>query len=87
MSQADIDAFVERVIAQKNKQITDEVFLLIQNDRIFMRDYLRLIEENNFNVVNMRIGKLVKTAYNLTNDQSRNDTPTSTLIKSFQEFE
>ena len=87
MSQAKIDTFVKKVVAHKNKQITDEVFLLIQNNRSFMREYLRLVEEDGLNAVNMRIGKQVKEAYNLTNTQVRNYKPTSTLIESFQGFE
>jgi hypothetical protein len=72
MSQAKIDIFVKKVVAYKNKQITDEVFLLIQNNRSFMREYLRLVEEDDLNAVNMRIGKQVKETYNLTNAQNRN---------------
>jgi hypothetical protein len=87
MSQVQIDAFVKKVIDHKNKQITDEVFLLIQNDRKFMREYLRLVETDKLNVVNMRIGKQVKAAYNLTNAATRNSKPTSTLIESFQDFQ
>jgi hypothetical protein len=87
MSQTQIDAFIKEVIDHKNKQITDEVFLLIQNDRKFMREYLRLVETDKLNVVNMRIGKQIKDAYKLTNTKTRNSKPTSMLIESFQDLE
>ncbi|MCL2800704.1 MAG: hypothetical protein FWD28_02980 [Treponema sp.] len=83
----EIDEFASKVIAEKNKCITDEIFLMIQNDPVLMREYLRLIEEHKLNPVNMKIGKEIKKAYNLTNEQSRNEKPRSTLIKSYQEFE
>jgi hypothetical protein len=86
MSLANIDIFVKKVIDQKNKQITDEVFLQIQNDHIFMQEYLRLVETDTLDVVNMRIGKQVKEAYKLENALDRNNEPTSTLIQSYQEF-
>jgi hypothetical protein len=85
MPQANIDAFVKKVIAHKNKEITDEVFLLIQNDRKFMREYLRLVETDGLDAVNKRIGRQIKEEYNLQNAADRNSEPISTLIESFQE--
>jgi hypothetical protein len=38
-----IKDLVDKVISCKNKTITDEVFLLIQNDRLFMQEYLELV--------------------------------------------
>ncbi|MDR0769315.1 MAG: hypothetical protein LBE71_05375 [Dysgonamonadaceae bacterium] len=78
--------FVDKVISCKNKTITDEVFLLIQNDKHFMQEYLQLIHEKGLDVVNKYIGKKVKQKYKLTDD-GRNKSPKSTLISSHQEFE
>jgi hypothetical protein len=39
MSNAIVD-FADEVIRQKNKSITDEIFLLIQNDKDLMQKYL-----------------------------------------------
>lgn len=82
-----INDFIDEVIGVKNKTITDEIFLLIQNDKTLMQRYLRLVEENTLDVVNRQIGKRIKKQYNLSNDINRNDSPKSTLISSHQEFE
>ncbi|GHV16066.1 hypothetical protein FACS189493_1190 [Spirochaetia bacterium] len=79
---------VDDVIACKNKTISDEVFLLIQNNKDFMQKYLRLVEEKGLGVVNRYIGQAVWRKYNLTPDSgSINTEPKSTLISSYQEFE
>jgi hypothetical protein len=43
----EITDFVDEVIACKNKTITDEVFLLIQNNKGLMQKYLQLVEEKD----------------------------------------
>jgi tRNA(Arg) A34 adenosine deaminase TadA len=83
----EIKDLVEEVIAKKNKTITDEVFLLIQNDRDFMQKYLQLVHEKSLKTVNQQIGKMVMKRYGLTPNRGRNDEPESTLISSHQEFE
>jgi len=82
----EIKVLVDKVIAHKNKKITDEFFLLIQNDRIFMQEYLELVHEKGLDVVNRHIGKMVMQKYNLTPDEGRNTEPKSTLISTHQEF-
>ena len=82
----DIKALVDKVIACKNKTITDEVFLLIQNNKDFMQEYLGLVHEKGLDVVNRHIGKMVMQNYHLTPDNGRNTKPKSTLISSYQEF-
>ncbi len=79
--------FVNEVISIKNKSITDEIFLLIQNDKTLMQQYLKLVQEKGLDVVNRQIGKMIKVHYNLSNDKNRNESPKSTLISSHQEFE
>ena len=84
----EIKDLVDEVIAQKNKTITDEVFLLIQKNRDFMQKYLQLVHEKGVQTVNQHIGKMVMTKYNLTPDTGRNTEPESTLIAdSHQEFQ
>jgi hypothetical protein len=83
----EIKDFVDEVISNKNKTITDEVFLLIQNNKDFMQKYFRLVQENGLDVVNRFIGQAVWRKYNLTPDEGRNMEPKSTLISSHQEFE
>lgn len=82
-----IEEFVDIVISRKNKGITDEIFLLIQNDKDFMKQYLELVEDVGRHNVNKQIGKLIKEKYHLKNDEQRCNNPISTLISSHQEFE
>jgi hypothetical protein len=84
----DIKNLVDKVIAKKNKTITDEVFLLIQNDRVFMQKYLQLVHKKGVQTVNQQIGKMVMTKYKLTPATRRNNKPQSTLLySSHQEFQ
>ena len=82
----EIKELVDEVIALKNKTITDEVFLLIQDNRFLMQKYLELVHEKGLDVVNRHIGKMVMQKYSLTPDEGRNTEPKSTLISSHQEF-
>ena len=65
-----------------NEEITDKVFLTIQNDKELMRQYLRAVSEDGLDAVNMAIGKAVKTAYDL-DDKGVCGEPDSNLIKSY----
>ena len=51
-----------------------------------MQNYLRLVENEGLNQVNRQIGKAVKKAYRLNDDEIREDDPHSTLILSHQIF-
>jgi hypothetical protein len=77
----------DKAIEMMNKRITNEIFLIIQNDRDLMREYLRAVEKNGLDSVNMTIGKRVKTSYKLVNLNDREDNPSCTLIQSHQIFE
>ena len=74
-------------IAQMNKRITNEIFLIIQSDRTLMHKYLRAVEEFGLDTVNQQIGKAIKVAYHLTNINDREDNPSCTLIQSHQKFD
>jgi len=78
-----IKEFVEKVIAEKNKRIIDEVFLFIQNDRELLKEYLYLVEKNDLQTVNKNIGKEVAKEYGLKSDIGRNYEPVSALISSY----
>lgn len=89
---------VQAAIKKMNKRITNEIFLIIQNDRELMKMYLQAIEEEVMCqknqalghakvTVNQIIGKEVKKSYNLTNMDDREDNPSCTLIESHQKFE
>ena len=74
-------------IKKLNKRITNEIFLIILNDRDLMYHYLKLIETEGLDMVNRSIGKQVKKAYGLINMDDREDNPTCTLIQTHQKFE
>ena len=74
-------------ISRMNKRITNEIFLIIQNDRDLMQAYLRAVEEHRLDLTNQTIGKEVKRAYGLINIEDREENPSCTLIQSHQRFE
>ena len=74
-------------IQKLNKRITNEVFLIIQNNKELMYEYLRQVEAKGLDTVNQSIGKEVKKEYGLTNIDDREDNPSCTLIQSHQKFE
>lgn len=74
-------------IARLNRRITNEVFLIIQNDRDLMHDYLRAVESQGLDLVNQQIGREVKTSYQLENIDERENNPSCTLIQTHQIFQ
>lgn len=85
MANPSIDDYANSILEMFTKEITDYVFLMIENDRDLMLEYLRLVSDTKLDTVNQTIGKRVKSHFNLE-DGARNNTPKSKLIKSFQEF-
>lgn len=77
----------ETAISILNKKITNEVFLIIQNNKELMSDYLRAVEAEGLDKVNQTIGKQVKDSYHLVNVNDRENNPSCTLIQSHQKFE
>lgn len=84
---SDIAGFNEKVLNAFSKRITDEVFLMIQNDRELMQDYLKVVGAETKETVNRSLGKAVKHRFKLTNEMTRAHDPRSLLILSHQEFE
>ena len=67
--------------------ITNEIFLIIQNDKKLMQEYLKAVKLFELDTINQNIGKAVKELYSLENDgDNREEHPTSTIIKSHQIF-
>ena len=87
MPTTSLNDFVRQVLERFSAEITDNVFLLIQNDHELMGAYLSLVQENTVLAVNTTIGKEIKKKYNLVNQNTRQGKPKSTLIKSHQIFE
>ena len=67
--------------------ITNEIFLIIQNNKNLMQEYLKAVELFKLDAINQNIGKAVKEWYSLENDgDNREEHLTSTLIRSHQIF-
>jgi hypothetical protein len=69
------------------RKITDEIFLIIENNVELMHQYLLEVEAKGVGYVNSNIGKAVKKNYDLTNANEREEHPSSSLIQSHQIFE
>lgn len=77
--------FAEKAIEKFTVDITDRLFLFIQNDKELMQDYLNLLGNEERRVVNSGIAKAVKAKFSLQNI-GESQTPKSTLIKTFEQF-
>jgi hypothetical protein len=77
-----ISEIADQAISRMNKKITNEIFLIIQNDHDLMQDYQRVVELKGYDTVNRSIGKAIKMQYHLTNMNDREDNPSCTLIQS-----
>ncbi len=83
----ELKEFKEKVVEKFCATITDKVFLMIQNDRELMRDYLDIISQNNSVAnVNGQIAKEIKNQFKLKNKGLRNNNPESFLIQSYEEL-
>jgi len=78
----EIKKFLEKVITEKNKRITDDFFLFIENDRELMKDYLYLVEEKGLQNVNKQIALGIEEEYKLISF-GKNDEPESKLITTY----
>ena len=77
----------QQAISKMDKKITNEIFLIIQNDPELMYKYLKAVEQSDLGTVNRTIGKEVKRSYRLNNINERDNSPVCTLIQSHQVFE
>lgn len=78
--------FNSKVLDKFSKTITDSVFLMIQNDRELMKEYLDLVQDKTLIVVNQHLGKAIKERFSLVNFPDRQKKPKSTLIQTHQKF-
>lgn len=77
--------FINKVLLNFTENITDRVFLSIQNDNELLREYLKLIsaKRNDFGIdqINQEIGRAVKEVFDLDNIEELGK-PQSSLILS-----
>jgi len=76
--------FIEKVLNRFAGDITDRVFLMIQNDPELMREYLRLLSNVDLDNLNRDIGRAVRTKFNLDNIGRCHDNLQSSLINSYE---
>lgn len=80
--------FKSKVVDQFCETITDRIFLMIQNDRELMQEYLSIIEKGNSRAnINSQIAKEIKKRFKLNNQNSKNKEPQSVLIASHEQFD
>ncbi|MBT7789180.1 MAG: hypothetical protein HN757_09920 [Calditrichaeota bacterium] len=77
-----ITEFNKKVINEFVESITDRVFLMIEDDKDLMAEYLRLISDNTLNAVNTSLGLAVKELLKLENIEIEEE-PDSFLIRSY----
>jgi hypothetical protein len=75
-----INEYVETLIKNFIRDITDHVFISIQSDEKLMCDYLTNVNRYGLNKLNEAIGMKIKTLLDL-DDDGRNNKPKSHLIK------
>ena len=87
----DAQSLAKEAIRRLKLRLTDEVFLIIQNDRELMADYLNLVGEgagdNGWTKINKAIGAEVKKAFSGVSNKSRTGAPETFLARSYTEFE
>ena len=71
--------YAEKVVTNFIREITDHVFLSIEQDNAGMRDYMTNVNRYGLDKMNMAIGLKIKERLTLENDGTNND-PKSRLI-------
>lgn len=70
--------FAKKVIEAFRKDLTDNIFLYIENDEDLMNEYLDAISESDRKTVNSWLGKLIKEEFSVENEI---DDKTGCLVK------
>ena len=74
--------FANKVVTQFCDELTDLLFLYIENDKELMLEYLRLVSDHSLDTVNQDLGLQFKEKFFVSN-KDRNDNPKSKLIMSY----
>ena len=77
------EKIAEKALQLMIENITDNVFLVIQEDRALMKQYIDQVIADGRDNVNQTIGKHIKNRLSLTN-LGRDDDPASSLISSYE---
>lgn len=76
------EQFAQKVTDKFNEELTDLIFLYIENDAELMHDYLRLVSDKDLDTVNKALGRKIKEKFGVENLE-RSNNPKSKLIKSY----
>lgn len=78
------EKFAKKVVEQFCKELTDQLFLYIENDKALMREYLHIVSKEKLEPVNQTLGLQFKKLFKVNNlDVNKN--PKSKLIDSYTE--
>ncbi|MCK5148514.1 hypothetical protein KAR48_17285 [bacterium] len=81
-----LNEFQNDALERFTKEITDQFFCFIENDKALFQKYLEVIgRESNLDTTNQILGKAVKDWFGLENGIVNND-PQSRLIRSYTEY-
>jgi hypothetical protein len=82
MDEKKVDKLGRKVLNAFTRRITDEVFLFIERNPEFLKEYQNLVKEFSAHGVNAALGKMITEAYGLENDgkETRPDCP---LLKKY----
>ena len=81
-----LSEFNEVVLNRFSQEITDRVFLMIQEDRDLMQLYLDAVGDKGKKAVNSHMALAIKKRYGLDCQGTHESDPHSTLIKGHAEF-
>ena len=83
----ELPEFKNKIIDLFAERITDYVFLMIQNDRKLMGEYLHIIEQNSsLKNVNSQIAQEVRSSFSLDLLNEKEKIPQSFLIQGHDKF-
>lgn len=78
------EKFIQKVLEKFTKQITDQVFLMIQNDRDLYIEYCNQCHSQDKNKLNRDLEKAVKEYFDLVNlNEAKLEEVKSVLITSY----
>jgi hypothetical protein len=82
----EIAEFNEVIIMRFSQELTDRVFLMIQEDRDLMQLYLDAVGEHGKPAVNSHLAKAARERFGATGEDQCQAEPKSVLIMSYKEL-
>ena len=83
-----MNEFLTMMFERFERQITDNIFCFVQNDKELMKAYLDLVASNgNLQYINSHIAQEIAKRYGLKNVRISGIVPKSNLIQTFSELE